>query len=158
MFIIYVILIFISWIWLCSVKKYVVSIHDHRVDFTKWNDIFKGVSVVSGFMTVLVFQFFNRQNHWGCCVWGMVAEVIRLIVDRIGIDLKPSVIIYLISSFILLKLKTAIICRFMDLWILSFLFSMMYQVLESSKQMYMHNEKFHSWMDSHDTVAASPRY
>jgi hypothetical protein len=88
----------------------------------------------------------------------MVAEVIRLIVDRIGIDLKPSVIIYLISSFILLKLKTAIICRFMDLWILSFLFSMMYQVLESSKQMYMHNEKFHSWMDSHDTVAASPRY
>lgn len=42
-------------------KKYDVSRHDLCVDFTKWNDIFKGISVVSGYMTVLVFQVFNLQ-------------------------------------------------------------------------------------------------
>jgi hypothetical protein len=75
-FVIYAILIFVNWIWLCSVKKYDVSRHDLCVDFTKWNDVFKGVSIVSpivsGFMTVLVFKVFNLQNQWDCCVWGMV--------------------------------------------------------------------------------------
>lgn len=86
-----------------SVKKYDVSRHELCVDFTKWNDIFKSVPVISGYMTVLVFQVFIsstwNQNHWDWCVWGMVRVVIRIVVDIIGMDLSLSVWIHVFSSF-----------------------------------------------------------